>query len=168
MQKQLGSADGNPNECSQILMGVNASDVVGIGTLGTIDLKKEELRTRNRAYQRQYRERKRTQAAGDNIVTREQNVDHKRDGTLAKKFERQTQVRQQPEPLASMQNNGDKEYLLNTNNKIRQGFKHNIHGLFHTIAAFVIMIFVYNYIPFQLFSIVNILCRYWCSKKEKG
>jgi len=139
VQKQLGSADGNPNECSQILMGVNASDVVGIGTLGTIDMKKEELRTRNREYQRQYRERKRTQAAGENIVTREQNVNQKRDGTLAKKFERQIQVRQQkqwpvlisnfPEPTASMQNNGDKEYLLNTNNKIRQGFKHNIHGL---------------------------------------
>jgi hypothetical protein len=65
LQTQFGSADVNQKECSQILMGVNASDVVGTGTLGTIDLKKEELRTRNREYQRQYRERKRTQAAGE-------------------------------------------------------------------------------------------------------
>jgi hypothetical protein len=126
----------------------NLDQNVGIGTLGTIDLKKEELRTRNCEYQRQYRQRKRTQAAGDNIVTREQNVDHKRNGTLAIKFERQMQVQQQPEPLPSMQNNGDREYLLNTNNKIRQGFKFNIHVLIsihfchHDIC---IIIYLLNY-----------------------
>jgi len=85
---------------------------------------------------------------------REQNVDHKHDGTLAKKFERQMQVQQQPQPLASIKNNGDRKYFLNTNIKIRQGLNHKILVL-HTTKAFVIMIFV------------NILCR-WCSKHEKG
>jgi hypothetical protein len=57
-QDQLGSADVSQNDYDQILMGDNSSDVVGIGTLRTIDQKKEELRARNRVYQRRYRERK--------------------------------------------------------------------------------------------------------------
>ena len=56
-QDQLGSADVSQNECDQILMGDNPSDVVGIGTLRTIDQKKEELRARNPEYQRRYREK---------------------------------------------------------------------------------------------------------------
>jgi len=65
------SIDANQKECGQILNSVT--------TLGTIDKKKDELRARNREYQRQYRERRKNKvcigdqnlAPGNNPVTKE-------------------------------------------------------------------------------------------------
>ncbi|XP_066341099.1 uncharacterized protein [Miscanthus floridulus] len=73
---KLMSIDANQKECGQILNSVT--------TLGTIDKKKDELRARNREYQRQYRERRKNKvcigdqnlAPGNNPVTKEKKHDN--------------------------------------------------------------------------------------------
>ena len=107
-QDQLGSADVSQND---------PSDVVGIGTLRTIDQKKEELHARNREYQRRYGERKRNEAAGENM--REQNLNQKLQMQVGEKKQWPGLVTIFPEPSASIRINGDEANLLNTNEKIR-------------------------------------------------
>jgi len=98
-QDQLGSADVSQND---------PSDVVGIGTLRNIDQKKEELR-----YQRRYGERKRNEAAGENM--REQNLNQKLQMQVGEKKQWPGFVNNFPEPSTSIRINGDEANLINTN-----------------------------------------------------
>jgi hypothetical protein len=113
-QDQLGSADVSQNEYDQILMGDNSSNVVGIENFRTIDRKKEEQRARNREYQRQYREKKRNEAA--QITGSEANI-----RAANREYQRRyrEKKRNKAAQITDSEANIKAANLLNTNEKMR-------------------------------------------------